>query len=315
MTQPPRTTAGEVAADRPGRCRRRPRTASAAVTLGVVLLSSACSSAVPEGGGAAGTVAATAGGGEVAAVRVPPEAGHVHGLGKDPGSGALLVASHGGLFTATGAGFTRVGPLVDLMGFTVVAPGHYYASGHPQPGTDLPQPVGLIETRDGGATWTVLSRGGRSDFHAITPAGVGVAAFDDALRVTTDLRRWEVVPLAPAPISLAGAPGDDRVVASTRSGVMTSADAGRTWAEVADSPAPALLSRAEDAVVAVAADGRVLVADPAGRTWAPTRLRTAPPLAVLATGPRDALEVVVLTEDGLVVSRSGAPFGPWAPAP
>ena len=57
------------------------------------------------------------------------------------------------------------------MGFTVAGPGHYYASGHPGTATDLPQPVGLIESRDGGRTWAVLSRGGQSDFHALTTSG------------------------------------------------------------------------------------------------------------------------------------------------
>ena len=40
------------------------------------------------------------------------------------------------------------------MGFSVAGPGHIYASGHPGDGVDLPAPVGLMETRDAGATWT-----------------------------------------------------------------------------------------------------------------------------------------------------------------
>ncbi len=48
--------------------------------------------------------------------------------------------------------------MIDLMGFTVAGPGRYLASGHPGLHVDLPQPVGLIETTDGGVTWTPVSR-------------------------------------------------------------------------------------------------------------------------------------------------------------
>jgi hypothetical protein len=34
-----------------------------------------------------------------------------------------------------------VGPVVDLMGFTVTPEGRHPASGHPGTGTDLPEPL------------------------------------------------------------------------------------------------------------------------------------------------------------------------------
>ncbi len=57
-----------------------------------------------------------------------------------------------------------------------MGPDHFYASGHPGPGVELPAPVGLIESRDGGATWDPLSRQGESDFHALTASDAGVVA-------------------------------------------------------------------------------------------------------------------------------------------
>lgn len=251
--------------------------------------------------------------GSTAAVLVPAEAGHVHALGKDPGSGALLLASHGGLFVSRGAGFERVGPVVDLMGFTVAGPGHYYASGHPQPGTDLPAPVGLIESRDGGRSWDVLSRGGSSDFHSLTLAGPGLVGYDGTMRVTADTQDWQDVDAGFEPISLAGALDDKRLVASSQDGIMTSRDAGRSWTAVAGSPAPALVSRAANAVIAVTGDGRIHLADATGTAWKDTGLRVEGPMALVATGATDELEVVVLTVGGLVVSRAGAPFEPWGP--
>ena len=106
-------------------------------------------------------------------------AAHVHAIARDPGSGELLVAAHDGLYVYDGATPKRVGPVIDLMGFTVAGPDHYYASGHPGTATDMPQPVGLIESRDGGRAWAVLSRGGQSDFHALTTSGRTVVGFDE----------------------------------------------------------------------------------------------------------------------------------------
>lgn len=40
--------------------------------------------------------------------------------------------------------------MIDLMGFTVAGPDRFLASGHPGPGADLPEPLGLVESRDGG---------------------------------------------------------------------------------------------------------------------------------------------------------------------
>lgn len=245
---------------------------------------------------------------------LPMEVGHVHGLGKDPRDGVLLVAGHSGLFRATKDGFQRVGPVADFMGFTVAGPGHYFASGHPQPGTDLPQPMGLIESRDAGATWTVVSRGGESDFHALTVTGKGAIAHDGVLRRSDDLRTWAEVKAKFDPLSLAGRQGDPRVVASTATSIMTSSDSGRTWSTVPGSPGPSLVSGAEDVVVAIDADGRIHLSDASGSVWKPSPLRAPNPVALVASGAADGLEIVVLTEQGLVVSRGGRPFAAWTAA-
>ena len=249
-----------------------------------------------------------------ASFALPTGAGHVHAVAKDPSSGRLLLATHARLFRQGAESFERVGPVLDLMGFTVAGANHYYASGHPGPGSDLPQPVGLIQTVDGGRTWGVLSRGGVSDFHAMTVTGSGVSGFDGALRHSSDGAVWAEAELGVEVISLAGRAGDRRVVASSADAVRTSSDAGWTWAPVAGSPAPALVSRADNTVIAVTADGRIHLADASGRAWKETELRAPAPLALLATGSTAQLEIVVLAEDGLFVSRSGRAFVPWTPA-
>lgn len=57
---------------------------------------------------------------------------HIHGLGIDPADGQLVAATHYGAFEVDEDGdLEQVGPVQDLMGFTVVGAGHYLASGHP----------------------------------------------------------------------------------------------------------------------------------------------------------------------------------------
>ncbi|WP_377642307.1 F510_1955 family glycosylhydrolase [Oryzobacter terrae] len=281
----------------------------AAVAATALAATAACSASAPsDDASAAQAPDATA-----RSMLMPVGAGHVHAVAKDPASGRLLLATHAGLFAEGKEEFERVGPAIDLMGFTVAGPNHYYASGHPQPGSDLPNPVGLIESRDGGQTWQVLSRGGTSDFHAMAAAGSGIAGFDGTLRFTEDGKAWDDLPSGFEPISITGRVDDRRLVASTNEAVMTSGDSGRTWASVPDSPAPALVSRADNAVIALTADGRVHLADASGRAWMQTELTAKAPQALLASGSTAQLEIIVLTEDGLMVSRNGRAFVPWTP--
>lgn len=281
----------------------------ALVALGLALIGGGCA------GGTQTPDAARSSSSTLEGAGLPAEVGHVHSLGKDPRDGALLLAGHSGLFRATGDRFERIGPVADFMGFTVAGPGHYYASGHPQPGTDLPQPMGLIESRDSGATWTVVSRGGVSDFHALTVTGEGAIAHDGVLRRSDDLRAWADVTAGFEPLSLAGRLGDPRVVASSATSIMSSSDSGRTWSTVPESPSPSLVTRAEDVVVAIDGDGRIHLSDATGSVWKPSPLRAANPAALVASGTAADLEIIVLTDQGLVVSRGGRPFAAWTVAP
>ena len=82
--------------------------------------------------------------------RLPNEVTHVHGIARDLQTGDLLLATHQGLFREVNSELVRVGPVIDLMGFTLNPEGTFYASGHPGVGVDLPQPVGLISSTDSG---------------------------------------------------------------------------------------------------------------------------------------------------------------------
>jgi photosystem II stability/assembly factor-like uncharacterized protein len=67
---------------------------------------------------------------------------------------------------------------MDLMGFSI-SEGIFYGSGHPGPGQNLPDPLGVLVSVDGGQFWFPDGVTGEVDFHLLKVAGetmVGVAA-------------------------------------------------------------------------------------------------------------------------------------------
>ncbi|WP_199860122.1 F510_1955 family glycosylhydrolase, partial [Thermobifida halotolerans] len=185
-----------------------------------VALSSGCTTAD------SGAAPSQTPGSPAAGVPLPAEAAHVHGVDVDPATGDVLVATHSGLVRVSapdstadgGASVERVGPAIDLMGFAVAEPGRLVASGHPGPGVDLPDPVGLVESRDGGQSWEPLSRAGESDFHALAATPDRVIGFDGRLRATEDGVTWTELDSAVEPFSLAVSDDGATVVATTPRG-------------------------------------------------------------------------------------------------
>lgn len=163
--------------------RHRPA-AAAAVTAALILALSACTP---------GPTSETGGSGPSSAASHVPSS-HVHGVSVDRDTGRVLLATHEGLFDVSKSPATKIGGTNDLMGFTAAADeGVFYASGHPGAGSDLPSPLGLVKSVDGGKTWEQLSRQGKSDFHALTAARSGIVAYDGTLRVSPDGRTWSDV--------------------------------------------------------------------------------------------------------------------------
>ena len=234
---------------------------------------------------------------------------HVHGVGRDPGDGSLLLATHEGLFRYGPEGPQRVGPIIDLMGFTVAGPGHYYASGHPNAVLDLPQPLGLVETTDAGRTWSVLSRGGESDFHTLTQAGDTLLAFDNQLRRTKDRRSWTTGSLPAEPRTLAADPDGRTTLATTENGLMKSEDQAATWNTVEAAPTLLLVAWASnDTAAGVTPDGAVAISNDGATTWRMTGATVPSPQALSASMTSSGLEIVVVTEDEVLGSTDGTTF-------
>ena len=190
------------------------------------------------------------------AQREAPGLSHVHGLGLNPANGDLYAATHFGLFRLPAdGGPERVGKrLQDTMGFTVVGPDRFLASGHPDirdqrlraPGR--PPLLGLIESRDSGRTWQPLSLLGEADFHTLVAAHGKVYGYDSTggrFMVSPDGKQWDLrsqLALGDFAVDPADA---DHIVATTGRGLVESRDGGRNW-EPVDGPPLAFVSWARE---------------------------------------------------------------------
>lgn len=233
---------------------------------------------------------------------------HVHGLAIDPADGTLYAGTHGGLFRVTGDQVE--GPVADrvqdFMGFTVVGPEHYVASGHPGADQDGPPHLGLIESTDGGQTWTSRSLSGDADFHALDHGHgtvFGYNAVSGALMVSEDLENWDSrseVPMADIAVSPETA---DTVLATTESGLARSDDGGRTFDAVPGAPLLLLVDWADD--------GTLVGVDPGGAVYVgtdePSSLEKvgALPGRPEALHVEDADTIYAASEGRLVTSNDG----------
>ncbi len=216
---------------------------------------------------------------------------HVHGLGADPLTGNTYAATHHGVWLIptnvlpdtylTGAPRadttqpTQIAGLgQDTMGFTVAAPGHLLASGHPDPTepNDLRLPnLGLISSTNEAASWTAVSLEGETDFHDLDAvqldddtlrvygynAGTGAITVSDdsgltwSPRAVLALRDLSADPTRP-----------DRIYATTADGLLMSTDAGQTFTPLAGAPALLLIDTVE-----TDAGSSLVGMDPSGGVW------------------------------------------------
>lgn len=233
---------------------------------------------------------------------------HVHGLTVSGDTSQVLLATHDGLFDVTKQPATKIGGTNDLMGFTAGKDsGVFYASGHPGEGSDLPNPLGLIKSTDGGKTWEQLSRQGESDFHALTTTKSGIVAFDGTLRTSPDGRTWKTVAADFAPAVLAGHPDSATVLATTPDGIQRSTDGGTTWVPVKSGPVIQFAAFAHPAEAAgVEPDGTVHYSSDAGATWTKKGRIDGQVMAIAAVKGADGNPWIwAATPDGIVVSTDG----------
>jgi photosystem II stability/assembly factor-like uncharacterized protein len=239
---------------------------------------------------------------------------HVHGLGVNPADDSLFIATHTGLFSSPeGADSAeRVDEqFQDTMGFTVVGPDHFLASGHPAPGEARPESLGLIESTDGGRSWEEVSLSGEADFHVLRYAHDRVYAYNalsGELMLSDDGgETWTEREPPAAVIDLAVDPDDsERIVASTEDGLAVSDDDGESWRPI--SGGIGLLAwPSERRLYLVDGKGDVRVTSEAGDPWRSTGSIGGQPAALAAAGPR---QLYAARSDGTVL-RSADGGSSW----
>jgi hypothetical protein len=243
------------------------------------------------------------------------EFGHIHGLGIDPADNSLYVATHHGLFrySSQGKPVLVADRVRDFMGFTVVGPRHFLASGHPGELEGGPSSLGLIESTDAGNTWTSLSLSGAADFHALEEAGGRIYGFNSITGefvASADKKTWPIrTQLAMADLAISP-DNPDIILATTEQGLMRSTDGGRSFTSM---PGPRLLLvdwPTNSLLVGIIPDGSAQVSNDGGGSWQPRgNLGGAPEaLHVAGTG-----EIYAAVDGRVVVSDDeGRTFNDWA---
>lgn len=238
--------------------------------VAVVMLASACGASSPQ-----------AVDGALPATPIPadenPGLAHVHGLGLNPADGLVYAATHFGLWRLPAEGQAeRVGEAgYDFMGFTVVGPDHFQASGHPTLVDDLPPLLGLIESTDGGQTWQSVALLGDVDFHALRVAHERVYGWNSStgsFMVSEDGEDWERRSTTPISDFVVDPDDPDGVIAtvsesSDGAALFRSSDGGRTWTKI-ESPSIARLAwEAADRLWGIDLAGSVWRSTDGGQQW------------------------------------------------
>ncbi len=187
-------------------------------------------------------VLATWGAGAMSAQAAGVQMMHVHGLAFSPDGSKLYVPDHHGVAVhAAGRWSVMPGQPDDYMGFAITRAA-LYSSGHPAPGSNAVNPLGLVKSTDGGRTWRSLGLQGEADFHVMTAGYASGAVYALAMEsnsrmpvpglygTTDDGHNWmhaAAQGLQGQVFALAAHPTDPRIVAAaTRSGLYLSSDGG-----------------------------------------------------------------------------------------
>ncbi|MGQ0434889.1 MAG: F510_1955 family glycosylhydrolase, partial [Microthrixaceae bacterium] len=236
--------------------------------------------------------------------------------GLNPKDGRIYLATHSGVLLVGGDGVvTRIADRYqDTMGFAVVGPDRFLASGHPDLRENKPPRLGLIRSDDAALTWEPVSLGGESDLHAIVVVGGSIFAADaseGALLVSSDAgRTWSTLSNVELAV-LAVEPGDAGTMVGTdfEGRMLRSGDGGRTWRPTGG---PVLATLAWDSAVGLVgadASGVVFASADAGSSW-----RQVGDLAGVGPVVTTADGVVYAATDGGKIFRSSDGGRSWLPA-
>lgn len=270
--------------------------AAVALAAGIVALS-ACSSS----GGTASSAASASSTASTPAASAPE---HIHAVVVD--GAQTFLATHEGVFRLEGGRAVRVSDQpFDAMSLAG-SDGLLLASGHPAPGTDFPDPLGLGRSTDGGRTWRPDSHLGVTDFHDVDVVGSriwGVASGGTLWRSEDGGRQWSSSAVPPVSDLAAGPAGGSEVMAVSDGQVVLSNDGGASFSRTAPLPGATAVRVlwAGDDRLAVSGAGDVLAWSPSDGRW--TR-RGSLPVGTQAVGSAGA-DVLAVTAAALHRSTDG----------
>jgi photosystem II stability/assembly factor-like uncharacterized protein len=247
----------------------------------------------------------------------------ITGLAVNPKDQSILLATNEGLYEISADGHSlktvaaqahaggHVGPYgkrVSSLGF--LNPGELLGSGHPN-GTagSLPPFLGVIKSSDGGHTWTAIARVGYSDLHVLVISGSTVYGFDTLLGGVVasynDGQSFEERTSPPGEYvhDLAIDPNaNHHLLASTLTGIFSSADGGNSWQQISHGAAP-YLAWNQHGLFRVDADRSVLSSSDGGVRW--TRVGELPRTPGKLVETADGTLYAALTEGSIVTSSDG----------
>ena len=245
----------------------------------------------------------------------------VNALDVDPATGDYLLTTNRGFWridpesdeveqlrgtVTSGRRSSTVGTFLEIQ---VTGPGELLGSGHPDTKDELPPYLGLMESSDGGESWSIISRLGSADLHKIVLKHDRMYAFDavlGAILVSEDGGRTFTEHFTPRSlvIDFEVDPEDpDRIFASTERELLRSEDGGDGWRPVERAEGIRMVWTAPDAFFRAERDGAVSRSRDGGGSWEPIGSVPGEPYKFKALGTE---ELLLALSDGTVVhTRDG----------
>lgn len=243
----------------------------------------------------------------------------INSLGVDRARDEILLTTNRGFFRiprtggrarlveATVSAGSRTAPVGTFLSFLSVDGGRrLIGSGHPD-SPALPEFLGFIESRDGGASWKVLARLGEADLHKLVVRHDRLYAFDavlGALLTSRDGGRSFTERFTPRGliIDFVVDPRDpDTILAATEDALHRSTDGGRTWRELQAAEGARLEWPGRGAIVRADRDGTVWRSTDAGDVWRAVGEVRGEPYKIVADGERGLLMAL---GDGAILSSA-----------
>ncbi|WP_019153618.1 F510_1955 family glycosylhydrolase [Robertmurraya massiliosenegalensis] len=258
---------------------------------------------------------------------------HIHGLAYTKND-SIYMASHEGMIQTKDQGenwFYTGNNDFDFMGFHVQSDGTMLTSGHPGPDSDLPNPLGLMESIDNGDNWESKSLLGEVDFHVLTSNDTnpnllfGVIQMESGnyepgiYKSINKGEKWEKIDSTGLPkdlhgiYSLVSLSNDENVlIAGTNEGVLRSDDGGKTWDSIDSTRLITALSTIPDTSDLISYsilenDAGIMISNDNGDNWEKLGLNLGQDaVAYIAIHPEKTEKLAVVTfENTLLISEDG----------